>query len=169
MIWLRLFFDPNGRIGRRDFVLGLLGVVGLSVATAALVAGSPALELALVPIIGELSVTALFHGPPQGVDSWTMVAFGLILAVRAYILACLCIKRLRDQGRTPDGLVAMVAATLTAHVAAGAWSPDELDKFLPFVGLLLDVLGLTALWAIFLLWLAKAPTYVSPLQVKPSS
>ncbi|CAN5368392.1 hypothetical protein BH10PSE3_BH10PSE3_28090 [soil metagenome] len=89
-----------------------------------------------------------------------MVAFGLILAARAYILTCLCIKRLRDQGHSSDWLIALVLVTLMTHVAAGAWRPDELDKFMPFVGLLLDVLGLAVLWAAFLAWLANAPTYV---------
>lgn len=170
MTWLRLFFDPIGRIDRRAFVLGLLGMLGLSIVTAVLVNGSPKLALALIPIVAELAVTALFHGPVQDLDTPTMVAFGLILAVRAYILACLCIKRLRDQGRTPDWLVVMVVLTLMGHVAAGAWGPDELDKVLPFVGLILDVLGLSVLWAIFLVLLARAPTY-SPgsLKVKPSS
>ena len=155
MTWLRLLFDPSGRIGRHAFVLGLLGMLGLSIATGALVSGSPTLALALMPIVGELAVTALFHGPVQGLDTSTMVAFGLILAVRAYILACLCIKRLRDQGRTPDWLVVMVAVTLVGHVAASAWRPDELDKFLPFVGLMLDVLGLAILWSVFLVLLAR--------------
>jgi uncharacterized membrane protein YhaH (DUF805 family) len=159
MAWLRLLFDPTGRIDRRAFVIGLLGMLGLSIATAVLVKGAPKLALALMPIVGDLAVTALFHGPVQGLDTSTMVGFGLILTVRAYILACLCIKRLRDQGRTPDWLVVMVVVTLMAHVAAGAWQPDELDKFLPFVGLLLDVLGLSVLWSVFLALLARAPTY----------
>ncbi len=161
MTWLRLLFDPSGRIGRHAFILGLLGMLGLSIATGALVSRSPTLVLALMPIVGDLAVTALFHGPVQGLDTSTMVAFGLILAVRAYILACLCIKRLRDQGRTPDWLVVMIAVTLVGHVAAGAWRPDEFDKFLPFVGLLLDVLGLSVLWSVFLVLLARAPTYAS--------
>jgi uncharacterized membrane protein YhaH (DUF805 family) len=165
-----LLFDPRGRIDRRAFALGLLLLVGLSLATAALVSRSPLLELALVPILGELAVTALFHGPVQGLNTPTMAAFGLILAVRAYILACLCIKRLRDQGRTPDCLVVVVVVTLMAHVAAGAWKPDELDKFLPFVGLMLDFLGLAILWSGFLVWLAHAPTYAAARsEVKPAS
>lgn len=159
MTWLRLLLDPTGRIDRRTFVLGLLGMLGGSIATAVLVNGSPKLVLALIPIVGELAVTALFHGPVEGLDAPTMIAFGLILAVRAYVLACLCIKRLRDQGRTPNWLVFMVALTMIGHVTAGIWSPDELDKFLPFVGLMLDVLGLSALWALFLVLLAHAPTY----------
>ena len=161
MTWLRLMFDPTGRIDRRAFVLGLLGMLGVSIATAVLVNGSPKLVLALIPIVGELAVTALFHGPVEGLDAPTMIGFGLILAIRAYVLACLCIKRLRDQGRTPTWLVAMVALTLMGHVAAGAWSSDELDQFLPFVGLMLDVLGLSVLWALFLVLLAHAPTYTS--------
>jgi uncharacterized membrane protein YhaH (DUF805 family) len=168
--WLRLLFDPTGRIDRRAFAVGLLMLVGLSLAASVLVSGSPTLELALIPLVGEVAVTALFHGPVQGLDAPTMAGFAAVLATRAYILACLCIKRLRDQGRAPDALVAMVAVTLVAHVAAGAWEPDELDKFLPFVGLMLDVLGLGILWAGFLAWLANAPTYAGRrLQVKPSS
>lgn len=166
---LSLLFDPTGRIDGRAFAFGLLALAGLSVVAAALFRGSAKLELALIPIVGELSVTALFHGPVQGLDMSTTIAFGLILGVRAYVLACLCIKRLRDQGRTPDRLVVMVATTLMVHVAAGAWQPDELDKFLPFVGLMLDVLGLAILWTGFLVWLAHAPTYVPRSQVKPAS
>jgi len=169
MHWLRLLLDPTGRINGRAFAVGLLGLAGLSTAAAVLVSGSATLELALIPIVSELSVTALFHGPLQGLDMSTAIAFGLILGVRAYVLACLCVKRLRDQGRTPDRLVVMVAATLMVHVAAGAWKPDELDKVLPFVGLMLDVLSLAILWAGFLVWLAHAPTYVARSQVKPSS
>lgn len=165
-----LLLDPRGRIDRRAFILGLLLLVGLSLATAALVSGSPILELALVPILGELAVTALFHGPVQGLGVPTMAAFGLILAGRAYLLACLCIKRLRDQGRPSDSLIVLAVVTLIAHVAAGAWRPDELDKFLPFVGLMLDFLGLAILWSGFLVWLAHAPTYAAPRsEVKPAS
>lgn len=158
MRWLRLFFDPTGRVGRQAFVLGLLGMLGLSIAAAALLKGAPTLALALVPIAGELAVTALFHGPVEGLDTPTMIGFGLILAVRAYILACLCLKRLRDQGRTSDGLIVMVLVTLAVHVAAGAWRPNELDQVLPFVGLALDILGLSVLWAAFLILLAHAPS-----------
>ncbi len=159
MIGLRLFFDPTGRIDRRAFAFGLLALVALSMAAAALTRGSPTLVLALIPIVGELAVTALFHGPVQGLDTPTTVAFGLILAVRAYILTCLCLKRLRDQGRPSDWLVALLMVTLMTHGAAGAWRPDAFDKFMPFVGLLLDILGLAVLWAGFLAWLANAPTY----------
>ncbi|CAN5368206.1 hypothetical protein BH10PSE3_BH10PSE3_28080 [soil metagenome] len=69
MIGPRLFLDPTGRIDRRAFAFGLLGLLALSMATAALTRGSPTLVLALIPIVGELSVTALFHGPIQGLDT----------------------------------------------------------------------------------------------------
>ena len=85
MDWKTLYLDPKGRIGQKDFWLGILIIIGVAIVIGLVLH----FALARLPIIGQI--------------------FSLVLLVPYY---CLATKRLHDFGK-PD-LFAQIVIALNA-------------------------------------------------------
>ena len=159
MDWLRLPFDPSGRIGRRAYGLAMLGVY-------AVWWGTP-FALVLPAVIARNSQL----GPP---DSLLPLLFLLQFVVLPYVGVCLHLKRLRDAGRGPWSLVVMVALTLTAFPAAiafGLWSlrgqsSVENLNYPIVIGILLILTAIVIVlaWPAYAFWVGLGASRIRPAQ-----
>ena len=167
MRWLKLFFDPTGRIGRGPFWagLGLLSAVLIFALMTILVPAVwfPILDeaaLVVTPVIGTSFLASSIveavidkHAPLQ------LIPLVLLACARLYPLACLCLKRLRDTGRGPVSLIVVCAISLAFHVQMGRWTYDlwasEIGQLIPGV---VDTVFNTLLWAGFLASIGARPS-----------
>ena len=154
MTWLRLFFDPTGRIGRRAFVLSMTGLYALW------------LLVPLVPsaLVSDLLVANFRLGtqfPPLGL---------LQTLLPPYVCLCLHLKRLRDAGRGPGSLIGMIVfsfATILVAVAFGSWFlHDQLPvKNLNYAAIWIFVIGAGIIaWPIYGVWVALGESKSPPLR-----
>ncbi|MBO9709148.1 MAG: hypothetical protein J7521_13160 [Caulobacter sp.] len=162
-----LLLDPRGAIGRRDFWLGLLqlGLVEIAV-FAALLRLAPETSMGAPPVIGEVflvgAITARAYDPAYVALVPLLAAAGLV-AARAWVTACLCLKRRRSTGKDVRPLLAFGLLTLAAHGLAGWWGLSLYDHDMAVIlPLLLDF----ALSAFLGLWLV---IWLGVPKVKPAS
>ncbi|WP_426044133.1 hypothetical protein [Caulobacter sp. DWR3-1-2] len=144
--WLRVVLDPRGRAGRRAFVLG---------------------ELALH--------ATLFFAPTMLSFSTALVRRGgvpLLLLLVSYVIICLYLKRLRDAGRGPGSLIAMIGfsvATISTALVLGnrLFLDQPLVESLAFPAIWMLAISLAAgvlavFWLGYGIWVALGEPIASP-------
>ena len=147
MDWLRLLFDPSGRMGRRTYGLG---IVALYVVWWGM------------PTAWALPAVILRDSRIQPPDSVLPLMSFMQMLVLPYVGICFHLKRLRDAGRASWSLWTMVALTLAAFPAAiafGLWtlrgqSSAENLNYPIVIGILIILTGIVILlaWPAYALW-----------------
>lgn len=162
-----LLLDPRGAIDRRDFWLGLLqlGLVEIAV-FAALLRLAPEAAMGAPPVVGEVylvtAITAWAYDPAYVTAAPLLAAAGLA-AARAWVTACLCLKRRRSAGKSVRALAAFGLLALAAHALVGAWAYSLYDQDMAVIlPMLLDLVLAAFLGLWLVIWLG------SP-KVKPAS
>jgi len=161
MNFAKLLLDPRGVIGRQAFADGLLAlaaIIALALVTLGVLAQALSwsigdLAMALTPLLGtSLLVTKIVAANIENRAAPELIAPVLLMGARLYVLACLCLKRLRDAGRGPSGLIIAGAMSLGFHVLMGQWAQtlltSEMGELFPP---LIDVTFNLLLWGVFLL------------------
>jgi uncharacterized membrane protein YhaH (DUF805 family) len=167
MNFAKLLLDPRGAIGRKAFGDGLLALAGI-IAVVLVTLGVLALTLswpvgdmaaAATPLLGtSLLVATIVEAVIDKDPSPMLVPAILLMGARLYVLACLCLKRLRDAGHGPVGLIFVGGASLAFHEQMGRWAyavwASEMGTLFPP---LIDVIFNLLLWTVFLVWLGLKP------------
>ena len=162
MRWLKLFFDPTGRIGRRAFVLCQLGLY---------------LVWIFAPSLLALPAEFSHRGVEQADLGYIKMAAPMLLLLQLafpYVNICLHLKRLRDAGRGPGSLIATSVFSVAAVPVAlmiGNWtlrgqsSVENLNfPIVWFISIALALVVVLVSWVVYAVWVALGTPRAAPRQ-----
>jgi uncharacterized membrane protein YhaH (DUF805 family) len=163
---IALLLSPRGAVGRRDFWLGLflLAAIDAAMGLAAMPHGARAFFAAPVlgPWFGDMDADSALPGL---VEVWGTGA--VMMLFQGWISGVLCLKRLRDMGRTPWILVAVWLLNLALQGGGRVWMAG-LDGMAVIVPFFVALPTIAIVWLVFLAWLGLAPSRASR-RVKPQA